>query len=209
MQIIPVSAAAGERQGGLRALWCDPRERPEPKDQGGPHEQACRREGHQPPRPVGGIAAAGAVGAGALASCAPQTSGGAASTGGSASGTGTGTGEAGTQAGHLREGLPSFLEKPAPITDVKETKDFDVVVVGAGASGVPAALSALEAGASVALLQKESQAISQGNSGSGIDLATSDPADVANLVSQLIADSQHRANRALVELWAQNSGEAV
>ena len=151
----------------------------------------------------GTVAAAGVVGAGALASCAPQTSG----TGTSDSG--ATAGEAGTAAGHLREGLPSFLVKPEPITDIKETKDFDVVVVGAGASGVPAALSALEAGASVALLQKENQAISQGNSGSGIDLATSDPADVANLVSQLIADSQHRSNRALVELWAQNSGEAV
>ena len=152
----------------------------------------------------GGIAAAGVVGAGALASCAPQGAGAA----GSASAAST-TDEATTAAGHLRTGLPSFLTAPEAITDVKETKDYDVVVIGAGASGVPAALSAFEAGAKVALLQKESQAIAQGNSGSGIDLATSDPADIANLVSQLIADSQHRPNRELVELWAQNSGEAV
>lgn len=152
----------------------------------------------------GGIAAAGVVGAGALASCAPQGAGAA----GSASAAST-TDEATTAAGHLRTGMPSFLTAPEAITDVKETKDYDVVVIGAGASGVPAALSAFEAGAKVALLQKESQAIAQGNSGSGIDLATSDPADIANLVSQLIADSQHRPNRELVELWAQNSGEAV
>ena len=152
----------------------------------------------------GGIAAAGVVGAGALASCAPQGTGSA----GSASTTST-TDETTTAAGHLRTGMPSFLTAPEAITDVKETKDYDVVVIGAGASGVPAALSAFEAGAKVALLQKESQAIAQGNSGSGIDLATSDPADIANLVSQLIADSQHRPNRELVELWAQNSGEAV
>ncbi len=152
----------------------------------------------------GGIAAAGVVGAGALASCAPQGAGAA----GSASAAST-TDEATTAAGHLRTGMPSFLTAPEAIADVKETKDYDVVVIGAGASGVPAALSAFEAGAKVALLQKESQAIAQGNSGSGIDLATSDPADIANLVSQLIADSQHRPNRELVELWAQNSGEAV
>lgn len=152
----------------------------------------------------GGIAAAGVVGAGALASCAPQGTGSA----GSASTTST-TDETTTAAGHLRTGMPSFLTAPEAITDVKETKDYDVVVIGAGASGVPAALSAFEAGAKVALLQKESQAIAQGNSGSGIDLATSNPADIANLVSQLIADSQHRPNRELVELWAQNSGEAV
>jgi glycine/D-amino acid oxidase-like deaminating enzyme len=45
--------------------------------------------------------------------------------------------------------------------------------VGAGASGVPAALSALENGASVAVLQKENIAISQGNSGAGIDFENS------------------------------------
>lgn len=151
----------------------------------------------------GGLAAAGVVGAGALASCAPQATSTAAGAAESA------TGEATTAAGHLRTGMPSFLVAPDPVTDVKETKDYDVVVIGAGASGVPAALSAFEAGAKVALLQKESQAISQGNSGSGIDLETSDPADIANLVSRLIADSQHRPDRELVELWAQNSGEAV
>ena len=144
----------------------------------------------------GGVAAVGAAGASMLSACAPQ---------GSAAGT-----AASANAGAAAEdGLPSFFAEPEPITDILETKDYDVVVVGAGAAGVPAALSAFEAGAKVALRQKESQAIAQGNSGSGIDLATSDPADIANLVSQLIADSQHRPNRELVELWAQNSGEAV
>ncbi len=154
----------------------------------------------------GGVAAASVAAAGALASCAPQSSG-AAGAAGAASG--SAKGEATTAAGHGRTGLPSFLTQPEPITDVKDTKEFDVVVIGAGAAGVPAALSALEAGAKVALVQKESQAICQGNSGSGIDLATSDPADIANLVSLLIKDSQHRPHRKLVQLWADNSGEAV
>lgn len=152
----------------------------------------------------GGIAAAGVVGAGALASCSPQN---ASST--SSSSSSTNAGESTTAAGHARTGMPDFLAAPEPITDIAETRDFDVVVIGAGASGTPAALSALEAGASVALLQKENQAISQGNSGSGIDLTTSDAADVADLVSQLMTDNQHRPTRGLIELWAQNSGEAV
>ncbi len=51
----------------------------------------------------------------------------------------------------------SFLPKPEPIADadIKDTKTFDIVIVGAGAAGVPAALSAAENGAKVAVLQKE------------------------------------------------------
>lgn len=105
----------------------------------------------------------------------------------------------------------SWLKKPEAIAKdkIKETKDFDVVVIGAGASGIPAALSALEAGAKVAVLQKQDMAVSQGNSGSGIDLANSDPAGVQALVSKLIKDNDHRANRKLLEVWANNSGEAI
>ena len=105
----------------------------------------------------------------------------------------------------------SFLPKPKPIadTDIKETLTFDVVVVGAGASGVPAALSAAENGAKVAVIQKHPMPVSQGNTGSGIDLATSDKAGIEALVAKLISDSDHRCNPALIRQWAYNSGEAV
>lgn len=107
------------------------------------------------------------------------------------------------------DGLPSFMQAPAAITDIAETVDYDVVVVGAGAAGIPAALSARELGVSVALLQKESQASSNGNTGTGVDLETSDPAGVKALIHQLIKDCDYRSNRALVEKWAYQSGEAV
>ncbi len=104
-----------------------------------------------------------------------------------------------------------FMPKPELITekDIAATKTFDVVVVGAGASGVPAALSAAENGAKVAVLQKQSIIVAQGNTGAGIDLKTSDKAGVEALVSRLIGDNDHRANPALVRSWAYNSGEAV
>ena len=105
--------------------------------------------------------------------------------------------------------VPAFLAAPDPITDVAETKDYDVVVVGAGAAGVPAALSACEAGAKVALLQKESVVVSQGNSGTGIDLETSDPAGVEALISLEISENGYRPKRELMRNWAYNSGEAV
>jgi fumarate reductase flavoprotein subunit len=105
----------------------------------------------------------------------------------------------------------SFMPKPAAISEssIKDTKTFDVVVVGAGASGVPAALSAAESGAKVAVLQKENIIVSQGNSGAGIDLATSDPAGVEALVARLMKDNAHRCNPKLLRQWAYNSGKAV
>lgn len=105
----------------------------------------------------------------------------------------------------------SFLKKPEriPDSDISRTESYDVVVVGAGASGVPAALSAFENGVSVVVLQKENIAISQGNSGAGIDLLNSDKAGVEALVSKLMHDNAHRSNPKLLREWAYNSGEAV
>src|SRR5512136_811635 len=105
----------------------------------------------------------------------------------------------------------SFMPKPALIAedDIRETKTFDVVIVGAGASGVPAALSAAEDGAKVAVLQKENIIVSQGNSGAGIDLAMSDPAGIEALVALLMKENAHRSNPRLLQQWAYNSGEAV
>ncbi len=105
----------------------------------------------------------------------------------------------------------NFLPKPKRIADadIKETLTFDVVVVGAGASGVPAALSAAENGATVAVIQKHPTPISQGNTGSGIDLATSDKAGIEALVAKLCYDNNHRCNLELVRQWAYNSGDAV
>ena len=88
----------------------------------------------------GGVAAMGAAGAGMLAGCAPSSAG----KNGSAEG------------GASSDGLPSFFQQPEAITDIAETKEFDIVVVGAGAAGVPCALAAAESGAKVALVQKES-----------------------------------------------------
>ncbi len=105
----------------------------------------------------------------------------------------------------------NFLPKPEAIADkdIATTKTFDVVVVGAGASGVTAALSAAENGAKVAVLQKQAMIVSQGNTGSGIDLKKSDKAGIEALVNRLNADSAHRCNPALIRAWAYNSGEAV
>ena len=151
---------------------------------------------------IGGLAAAGAAGASFLGACSPSGQGSAASTAASAGGSTT-------KAGHTREGIPAFLKAPEPIKDIKETKDYDIVIIGAGAAGVPAAISAAENGAKVALIQKEATAISQGNTATGILLDQSDPAGVQAVVSNLLKEHQLRGKREQVELWAKNSGEAI
>ncbi|MCG9695649.1 FAD-binding protein [Shewanella sp. Isolate11] len=112
---------------------------------------------------------------------------------------------------HIGNASLEFMPKPKPISDaeIASTQTFDVVVVGAGASGVPAALSARENGASVAVLQKQAIVVSQGNTGSGLDLKTSDKAGIEALVNRLMADNAHRSHPELIRSWAYNSGEAV
>lgn len=104
-----------------------------------------------------------------------------------------------------------FMPKPRliPEADIAQTQTFDVVVVGAGAAGVPAALAAAESGAKVAVIQKHPMPVSQGNTGSGIDVATSDKAGIEALVWKLCADNGHRGNPSLVRQWAYHSGEAI
>ena len=109
---------------------------------------------------LGSLAAVGVAGASMLGGCAPSAP--------ASSAPASGTGEA--AAGENASGLPSFLVKPAEITDFAETKDYDVVVVGAGAAGLAAAIKAAEEGAKVAVVQKESVPSSQGFRATGLDL---------------------------------------
>ena len=141
----------------------------------------------------GGLAAAGVAGASMLG-CSPQ--GQTASSDLSTTGTAS-------------DGLPSFFIAPEPITDIAETRDYDVVVIGAGAAGVPAAISAFEAGAKVALLQKEATAVSQGNTCDSIIVEETAPGGVEAVVSLINADCCHLSDRDQVRLWAYNSGEAL
>ncbi len=104
---------------------------------------------------------------------------------------------------------PSFMQKPEAITKFEETLNCDVLVIGAGAAGVPAALSAAENGANVVLLQKENIAMSHGNSAAGLNIEKCDKAAVEHLISMVVKANQHRSHRKLVENWAYNSGEAL
>lgn len=100
-----------------------------------------------------GVAASAAVaGAGALTGCAADPKQ-----------TAEGTGSSGS--GKSSNGY-SFETAPEPIaeTDIVETVDADVVVVGAGFSGLCCALSAAENGLNVVLVERGSRVIGRGGS---------------------------------------------
>lgn len=148
---------------------------------------------------LGGISALGALSAGALSACGYQEytpyADGAVGVAGNGS--------------TAASGLPSFMQAPEPIAKVAETVECDVLVIGAGAAGTPAALSAAENGAKVVLLQKERTAMSHGNSAAGLNLDKCDPAGIEHLISLVVKANQHRSHRELVSNWAYNSGEAL
>lgn len=145
---------------------------------------------------LGTVAAATA--AAGIAGCAPSTNGG-------SEASLSQTGASGANDG------PSFMQAPEPIdpSSIAETHDYDVVVVGAGTAGVPAAISAHKNGASVCVVQKELTPISQGNTATGVKLEGSDEAAIQYLITRTLGENQYRSKRALLDLWAHRSGEAI
>lgn len=146
---------------------------------------------------MGAVAGALALGSGAISGCTPYTT---SSETASSDEYGTSPDGAATL---------KFLKRPKPITDFVDEKEYDVVVVGAGASGVPCALSAFENGAKVAVVQKGAEASAAGNFAGGPLLDSSDPAGVEALISAHIVANNNVARRDIVGLWIKNAGEAL
>ncbi len=146
---------------------------------------------------VGGIVAAGAAaGFSALAGCAPKQK----------TATLSETGEAARR---------KWYEAPEPISDdqITETVSVDLVVVGAGTSGIPAALTAVEAGAKTVLLEKGDTFFAApnwfGGVGSRYQKALGIELDRAQITNDLMWHGNHRADQRLINLWFDNSGEAI
>jgi len=90
-----------------------------------------------------------------------------------------------------------------------KTLEYDIVVVGAGAAGVPAAGWAAELGAKVALLQKEKTVVSQGNCGSAIIQSRSTPAGIAKWIHHTNGLCDWRADTKQLRAYAEHSEEAM
>lgn len=98
-------------------------------------------------------------------------------------------------------------------TQVKETVDADVVVVGAGISGACAALSAVEAGARTILLEKGRNYTARGNLNGCVNSSVHREAGVTldreELIAELMIQANFRIDQRLVTLWVDQSGDAM
>lgn len=115
---------------------------------------------------AGAVGALGAMGAaGALAGCAPSS--GKNGTGGGTSGS---TDSSGLTAKTVADGQWSFEIPPEPVADaeIAETITAEVVVIGAGMSGMCCATSAAESGVDVVVVDAGAIPISRGGSNQAI-----------------------------------------
>ena len=95
------------------------------------------------------------------------------------------------------------------ITSFAAEYTADVVVVGAGTTGIPAALAAIEAGASVIVLQKQDMVNAQGMLAARVVKTESDPVGIAEYVHELHATYDHRGDLKQHWLYANRSQEAL
>ena len=143
---------------------------------------------------TGAVAVAGV----ALASCSPAESGSASA----------GAGPAGV--GEMKH---TWEVAPDPITDVADTKDFDIVIVGAGLAGNSAAEAAARNGASVAVIERtdgiQIHGIDVAAIGSSWKLDNGVDIDIDTACRLLYLWSQQSTNYNLIRTWGERTGEVI
>ena len=109
----------------------------------------------------------------------------------------------------------SWRDAPSPVDEsqIAETLETDVLVVGCGNSGIMAAYSAMECGARVTVLEQTGMAgVGRGNI-AAIGTAAAKEAgvevDINEAVNLLSRHANGDCDAALLRLWAEHSGETI
>lgn len=148
---------------------------------------------------VGGMAVA-ALAAGGLAACSPTAAD-------SDSNGSTSTNEDGLKV--------DYKAAPAPLaeTDIVETVEADIVVIGGGISGACAAATAAELGKNVIVLQKTETAQSHGSGAAAWNSKAQQEAGVDfdpwEAVIEWTRQGENRADLDLLKTWIYNSGPTI
>jgi len=102
---------------------------------------------------------------------------------------------------------------PVPESEVKEVLDTDVVVLGAGIGGMCAAISAVESGAKVVMLEKKKAYTANGGwngaIGSRLQKKMGINIDRDEIIAEFMRWSAFKADQKIISLWADNSGTAM
>lgn len=110
----------------------------------------------------------------------------------------------------LSSGQHSWEVAPEPISDIAETKDYDIVIVGAGPSGCAAAEAASAQGARVAIIEQAAHFTAHGADNGAINTQVHRDAGIEISPEEatriLFNFSQGSVNRDLVYTWASRSG---
>lgn len=145
---------------------------------------------------LGGVAAA-TLAAGSLAGCA--------------SGSSSSSKDSSAPAAETTD----YKAAPAPIADseIKETVEADIVVIGGGISGAVAAATAAEAGKKVVVLQKAETALSHGSGAAAWNSKAQNEVgakfDPWEAVIEWTRQGENRADLDLLKTWIYNSGPTM
>ena len=108
---------------------------------------------------------------------------------------------------------PETAPEPIADGDIAQTVEADVVVVGAGCAGMSAALTAVEAGARVAVMQNTSQAMTHGWSTGGLNsqfqASQGFTFDVSEVQAQYAKLNGGKSDERVLRVFMDNSGETV
>lgn len=112
------------------------------------------------------------------------------------------------------EAAADFFTPPAPINDVAAVEDYDIVVVGAGMSGVCCALKATQDGSNVCVFQKAPMAVTNGHAVAAVNvpsvLAEGVPeTDLEALKAEHIAQNMNNVNLKLLNTYFDETVEAI
>ena len=127
--------------------------------------------------------------------------------------TGEGTsGQSSTSSGASGEfGTHTWDVPPAPITDIADTKDYDIVIVGAGLAGLSAAEAAARNGAKTVILEQSTEfqirGVDVGHIGSKYHLRNGFNIDPQIPARMLHLWAHQTTNYKLINTWTTRSGK--
>ena len=145
---------------------------------------------------LAGVAGVGALAAAGLAGCAPSTAG----EGKTADAEDKGA----------TDGVADWLGEAPEITDIAETKECDLLIVGAGNGGMAAAAYAADQGIDFMVCEGGTQVGATRHWFAALDtppFADREPVDRQRLMGEIIRYSSGNCDQRLIKMWMDESGE--